>query len=127
MDEILQFYPEVKRRDGTDCVASSLANIQAALDRRLREAGYMYSLLACRHFLNSRNVLEGKARLLREQGKDKRPNKSCSLSNDKIEQLWQSGLLGYQIAAMTILVSLKNDEYSVLCIASLASDNIFPY
>ena len=74
MDEILQqFYAEVKRKDDTDYEPSSLANMQAALDRRLREAGYMYSLLASRHFLNSRHVLEGKARLLREQGIGKTP------------------------------------------------------
>ena len=89
LDEILQqFYAEVKRKDGTDFEPSSLANMQAALNRRLREVGYMYSLLTSRHFLNSRNVLEERARLLREQGKGKRPNKSCSLSNDKIEHLW---------------------------------------
>ena len=69
--------------------------MQPALDRRLREAGYMYSRLASRYFLNSRNVLEVKARLFREQGKGKRPNKSWSLSNDKIEQLWQSSQFGY--------------------------------
>ena len=63
LDEILlQFYAEVKRKDGTDYEPSSLANMEAALDRRLREAGYMYSLLTGRHFLNSRNVLKGKAR-----------------------------------------------------------------
>ena len=96
LDEILQqFYAEVKRQDGTDYKLSSLANMQAALDRRLREAGYVYSLLTSRYFLNSRNVLEGKARLLKEQGKDKRPNKSCSLSNDETEQLLQSGQFGY--------------------------------
>ena len=96
MDEILQqFYARVKRKDGTDYELSSLANMQAALDRRLREAGYMYLLLTSRYFLNSRNVLEGKARLLREQGKGKRPNKSCSQSNDEIEQLWQSSQFGY--------------------------------
>ena len=128
MDEILQqFYAEVKRKDDTDYEPSSLANMQAALDRRLMEAGYMYSLFFSRYFLNSRNALEGKARLLREQGKGKRPNKSCSLSNDKIEQLWQSVLLDYQIAAMTILVGLKNNEYSVFFIFSLATYNIFPY
>ena len=89
MDEILQqFYAEVKRKDDTDYEPSSLANMQAALDRRLMEAGYMYSLFFSRYFLNSRNALEGKARLLREQGKGKRPNKSCSLSNGKIEHLW---------------------------------------
>ena len=69
--------------------------MQAALDRLLREAGYIYWLLTSRHFLNSRNILEGKARLSREQGKGTRPNKSCSLSHDEIEQLWQSGKSGY--------------------------------
>ena len=68
-----QFYAEVKRKDGTGYEPSSLANMQAAIDRGLREAGYMYSLLTSRHFLNSRNVLEGEARLLSEQGQS--PNK----------------------------------------------------
>ena len=54
LNEILQqFYAEVKRKDGTDYKSSSLANMQAALDRCLREAGYMYSLSTSRHFLNS--------------------------------------------------------------------------
>ena len=106
LDEILQqFYAEVKRKDGTDYEPSSLANMQVALDRHLREAGYMYQLLTSKHFLNSRNILEGKARLLREQGKGKRPNKGCSLSNDKIEQLWQSGQFGYH-SPMTLINTL---------------------
>ena len=107
LDEILQqFYAEVKRKDGTEYEPSSLANMQAALDRRLREAGYMYSLLTSRHFLNSRNVLEGKARLLREQGKGKRPQKSCSLSNHEREQLWQSGQFGYH-SPMSLINTLR--------------------
>ena len=79
-----QFYAEAKRKDGTDYEPSSLANMQVALDRRLKE-GYMYSVLTSRHFLNARNVLEGKSRLLREQGKGKRFNKNYSLSNGEIE------------------------------------------
>ena len=72
MDEILQqFYAEVKSKDGTNYEPSSLANMQATLDRQMREAGYMYSLMTSRYFLNFRNALEGKARLLREQGKGK--------------------------------------------------------
>ena len=40
LDEILQqFYAEVKRKDSSDYELSSIANMQAALDRRLREAG----------------------------------------------------------------------------------------
>ena len=51
LDEMLpQFYAEVKRKDGTDYKPLSLANMQAALDCSLREAGYMYSLLTSRKF-----------------------------------------------------------------------------
>ena len=66
MDKILhQFYAEVKRKDCYDYEPSSFTNILAALDFRLREASPMYSLLTRRYFLNSKNVLEGKARILR--------------------------------------------------------------
>ena len=58
------------------------------LDRRLKEAGYIYSLLTSRHFLNSKNAFGERLDFLREQWKGKRPNKSCSLSHDEIEQLW---------------------------------------
>ena len=96
LGEILQqFDAEVKRNDGTDYEPSSLVNMQAALDYRRREAGYMYSLLTSRCFLNSRNVLAGKTRLLKEQGKGIRTNKSCSVSNDEMEQLWQSSQFEY--------------------------------
>ena len=85
-----QFYAEVKRKDGTDYEPSSLANMQAAIDRGLKEAGYMYSLLTSRHFLNSRNVLEGEARLLREQEKSKVPTKS---TKDSLMELFPRGSL----------------------------------
>ena len=43
LDEILQqFYAEMKRKDGTDCESSSLANMQAALDLNLRETCTCY-------------------------------------------------------------------------------------
>ena len=71
--------------------------MQAALDRHQRKAGYMYSLLTGRHFLKFRNVLEGKTGILREKGKGNHPNKICNLSNDKIDQLWQSGRFGYHL------------------------------
>ena len=94
LDEILlQFYAVITNRSGYK--PSSLANMQAALDRRLRKAVYKYLLLTRRHFLSSRNVLERNTRLLSEQRKGKCPSKSCSLTNDKIEQLWQSGQFRY--------------------------------
>ena len=88
LDEILQlFFTEIKKKDGTDYEPSSLANMQAALDRYLKEAGYQYSLFTSRHSLQSRNVLEGKAKMLREEGKRKQPNKSESLTDEEVETL----------------------------------------
>ena len=80
--------------------------MRAALSRRIKGADYMYSPLTSKHFLNSRNVLEEKARLLKEQEKGKRPNKSCSLSNDEMEQLWQSSQFGYHSSMGTYQHSL---------------------
>ena len=55
----------------------------------------IHSLLTSRHFVSSRNVFEGNARLLREQGKVKRLKKSFSLRHDETEQLWQSDQFCY--------------------------------
>ena len=80
LDLIFQkFFAEVKRKDGKDYEPCSLASLQAGLDRYLKEHGYKHSILLDRSFLSSKSVLEGKARILREQGKGKKPNKSCSL------------------------------------------------
>ena len=106
LDEILwQFYAEVKRKDGTNYKPSSSANMQVELDCRPREASYVYSLLTSRYFVNSRTVLEGKASFLREQRNSKCHNKSCCLSNDEIEHLWQSGQFGYH-SPMTLINTL---------------------
>jgi len=44
--------------------------------------------------MNSRKVLEGKARKLREQGKGKRPNRCKSLTKEEEEIPWEHGQLG---------------------------------
>ena len=50
----------------------------ASLDRNLKEAGSNISIAKDREFLDSRKVLEGKARYLREQGYGKRPHASVN-------------------------------------------------
>ena len=57
------------------------ANMQAVKDLYLKLAGY--SLLTSRRFRQTRNVLEGIARLLREAVQEKRPNKSDSFQMTK--------------------------------------------
>ena len=95
LDETLQlFYAEVKKQNGSDYEPSCLANMQRAIDRHLRDSGCMYSIIRDRDFIESRKVLEGKARQLRHLGMGKKPNKSRSLSKEDEKVLWDCGQLG---------------------------------
>ena len=68
--------------------------MQSSTDRYLRESNYEYSILNSRFFKESRDVLEGKARLLREKGLGKKPNKTNSLTRQEEDILWECGQLG---------------------------------
>ena len=81
--------------------------------RELRETGpwtvisskgsrQQHSIAKDREFVNSRKVLEGKARFLREQGYDKclRASKPHTTEDEKL--LWSKGLLGSQSAKSLI-------------------------
>ena len=57
--------------------------MQAPIDRYLKDKGYTHSISTSREFINSKSVLEGKARTLREQGMGKKPNKAESLSPEE--------------------------------------------
>ena len=76
-----QFYAEVRNKDGEDYEPDSLRVMIAALDRHLKEHGYKQSIIRDREFFTSKQVLEGKARRLREEGKGKRQNKARSFKN----------------------------------------------
>ena len=65
-----------------------------AIDRYLIEKEYKYSIIRDREFKSSKQVLEGKARLLRQQGKGKRPNKARSLTTTDENELWEKRKLG---------------------------------
>lgn len=83
-----------QEKNGTDYEPNSLASMQASIDRFLKESGYPYSILNDRAFWDSRSVLEGKARFLREEGKGNRPNRADSLTPEEEEVLWRCGQLG---------------------------------
>jgi len=51
------------------------------------EKEYKYSIINDREFKSSEQVLEGKARLLRQQGKGKRPNRARSLTTTEENEL----------------------------------------
>ena len=75
----------------------SLAIMQSLIHRYLRESNYEYPLLNSRLFKWSRNVLEGKYRLLREKRLEKKPNKTNSLTRQEEGILWKCNQLGDKI------------------------------
>ena len=87
------FYAELTKQNGEDYEPSCLTVMLAALDRHLKDSGCTFSLQD-RNFHTSREVLNGKAKHLRHQGKGKRPFKADSISPAEEDILWNQGHLG---------------------------------
>ena len=83
-----------KNKNGDDYEPDSLRVMIAALDRHLNEKGYKFSIIRDREFHSSKQVLEGKARQLRQAGMGKRPNKARSLTEEEEEVLWEAEIFG---------------------------------
>ena len=80
LNKILEdFYATVRKKNGEDYEPDGLRVMVTAMERYLADKGYKYSIIHSREFQSSKHVLEGKARMLRQQGKGKRPNKARSL------------------------------------------------
>ena len=95
LNKILEeFYATVRKKDGEDYEPDSLRVMVTAIDRYLTEKEYKHSIIRDKEFKSSKQVLEGKARLLRQQGKGKRPNKSRSLTTTEENELWEKKKLG---------------------------------
>ena len=87
LDQALsQFYDQLRKENGDDYEPDCLKVMQ----RYLKSKVSLKSIIRDREFLNSRKVLDGKTRKLREQRKGKRPNRS----KEEEEVLWQNGQLG---------------------------------
>ena len=93
-DVLANFFGEIRKANGDDYEPDSLRVMQSSIHRYLTECKYGKNILSDDDFKGCRDVLEGKARLLREMGKGKKPNASSALTKDEEELLWSSGRLG---------------------------------
>ena len=95
LDKALQkFYAEVRSKKGDEYEPDSLKVMQAALDRHLKSKNHCSSIIRDREFHYSKQVLEGRARQLRENGRGKRPNAAKPLTLQEEEMLWEHEKLG---------------------------------
>ena len=72
-------------------------------DLHLKEADSSISIVKDREFVNSRKVLDGKARFLREHGYGKRSRASKAITTENEEMLWSKGALGSQFLKSLIV------------------------
>ena len=96
LDSILQkFYAELRTEKGEEYEPASLRTMLGALHRYVKGKGYSTSIITSMEFAGSREVLNGKAISLREQGKGKMKRKADSISDEDEEAMWESGVLGH--------------------------------
>ena len=82
LNSVLEIYfSEVVWQNGQQYEPSSLSNMQAGIDRYLKEKGCTFSIIKDREFLGSQNVLEGRAKYCREElGMGITPNATSSFT-----------------------------------------------
>jgi hypothetical protein len=60
------FFINIKKQNGEEYEPNSLTSLQSSIDRHLREAGRMYSILFDREFETSRKALEAKRKKVKD-------------------------------------------------------------
>ena len=89
LDKVLsQFYAKIHKQDGREYEVDSLSVMESSLYRYLSEKGYKKSILKDQVFNQGRKILEGKARLLREQDMSKTKIASKAIDSGEKDILW---------------------------------------
>ena len=94
-DTILQqYFAEIRTERGGEYEPDSLRTMLGAMHRYVKSTGYTYSILTGLEFAGCREVLNGKAVVLRESGMGKRKRKADYLTEEEEEEMWKTGVLG---------------------------------
>ena len=92
MSTLYGVFAELKKTNSDDYEPDSLRVIFSAIDRLLKSKSYPKSIREDNIFLPCRQVLEGKARKLRSEGKGKRRQHRAQSLNAEKEELDSLGL-----------------------------------
>ena len=88
------FFISIKRQNGMVYEPGTLTSFQRSFDRYLREKGRTYSIIKDSIFATSQQSLKAARKSLIKQGKGSRALAAEALTDDEIEQMWQTKALG---------------------------------
>ncbi|VDI81549.1 Hypothetical predicted protein [Mytilus galloprovincialis] len=91
---LARFFMTAKKGDGGEYEPDTLKSMQGSINRFLAEKGSLVNLIEDKDFKHSRDVLTSKRKYLRQQGKGNRPNQADPFTKEKLDMLYQKGLLG---------------------------------
>ncbi|MES9905046.1 MAG: DUF3504 domain-containing protein [Sedimenticola sp.] len=89
-----RFIISVKKQNGDEYEPSCLKGMLGSFDRQLRRKEYGESIATGAAFSKVRDTLAKKQRQLKSEGKGNLPNKTDPLTDEDVEQLWNSDQLG---------------------------------
>ena len=92
---ICEFIISVRTKDGKDYEPSSLRSLSASFERHLKKSNYSVSIMNDLIFEKTRKVLLSlETERVKEEGTGNRPDTSIALTSDKLNTLYERGLLG---------------------------------
>ena len=99
LDPLLaNFLLTVRKKDGGDFEPPTLRSIISSVDRKLRRTKYGHSIIGTGmkdvSFKLTREALKAKQKQLKQQGKGNKPKRTCPLTDEKINILYNKNVLG---------------------------------
>ena len=92
----------MKRKDGGDYEPSSLRGFIASFNRLLKNVKHSKSIVDDREFEQTKKALDARCKLLKKEGRGKRPFAAEALSHDELSVLYESNILGISSAEALI-------------------------
>jgi hypothetical protein len=91
---LAQFFMTATKQNGEQYEPDTLKSIQCSINRFLAEKGSTVNIVEDAAFKHSRDVLQSKRKLLRQQGKGNKERRADPLTQDEIDILYSKNFLG---------------------------------
>jgi hypothetical protein len=93
---LYNFFKHVRKGDGEEYEPASLRGMAASFDRYLESYNYGYAIFQSKEFADTKEVIQKRMKQLFQKGKGNFDQRSHTLTDADVNQLFQTGQLGYK-------------------------------